>query len=135
MPIEGSNKLCDLKKKNIISVGRLSKEKGFADLIEIFSNIESEDWTLTIVGDGDEKENLEALIKDNNLEGKVILTGFLNKEELYKLYENSSLYVMTSFEESFGLVLVEASSFGLSLIAFDSAIGAKEIIQENGILV
>ena len=135
MPIEGSNKLCDLKKKNIISVGRLSKEKGFADLIEIFSNIESEDWTLTIVGDGDEKENLEALIKDNNLEGKVILTGFLNKEELYKLYENSSLYVMTSFEESFGLVLVEASSFGLPLIAFDSAIGAKEIIQENGILV
>ena len=105
------------------------------DLIEIFSNIESEDWTLTIVGDGDEKENLEALIKDNNLEGKVILTGFLNKEELYKLYENSSLYVMTSFEESFGLVLVEASSFGLPLIAFDSAIGAKEIIQENGILV
>lgn len=135
MPIEGSNKLCDLKKKNIISVGRLSKEKGFADLIEIFSNIESEDWTLTIVGDGDEKENLEALIKDNNLKGKVILTGFLNKEELYKLYENSSLYVMTSFEESFGLVLVEASSFGLPLIAFDSAIGAKEIIQKNGILV
>ena len=135
MPIEGSNKLCDLKKKNIISVGRLSKEKGFADLIEIFSNIESEDWTLTIVGDGDEKEKLEALIKDNNLESKVILTGFLNKEELYKLYENSSLYVMTSFEESFGLVLVEASSFGLPLIAFDSAIGAKEIIQENGILV
>lgn len=135
MPIEGSNKLCDLKKKNIISVGRLSKEKGFADLIEIFSNIESEDWTLTIVGDGDEKEKLEALIKDNNLEGKVILTGFLNKEELYKLYENSSLYVMTSFEESFGLVLVEASSFGLPLIAFDSAIGAKEIIQKNGILV
>lgn len=135
MPIERANKLCDLKKKNIISVGRLSKEKGFADLIEIFSNIESEDWTLTIVGDGDEKENLEALIKDNNLEGKVILTGFLNKEELYKLYENSSLYVMTSFEESFGLVLVEASSFGLPLIAFDSAIGAKEIIQKNGILV
>ena len=135
MPIERANKLCDLKKKNIISVGRLSKEKGFADLIEIFSNIESEDWTLTIVGDGDEKENLEVLIKDNNLEGKVILTGFLNKEELYKLYENSSLYVMTSFEESFGLVLVEASSFGLPLIAFDSAIGAKEIIQENGILV
>ena len=84
---------------------------------------------------GDEKEKLEALIKDNNLEGKVILTGFLNKEELYKLYENSSLYIMTSFEESFGLVLVEASSFGLPLIAFDSAIGAKEIIQENGILV
>lgn len=135
MPIGGANKLCDLKKKNIISVGRLSKEKGFADLIEIFSNIESEDWTLTIVGDGDEKEKLEALIKDNNLEGKVILTGFLNKEELYKLYENSSLYVMTSFEESFGLVLVEASSFGLPLIAFDSAIGAKEIIQKNGILV
>lgn len=106
------------------------KKKAFFDLIEIFSNIESEDWTLTIVGDGDEKENLEALIKDNNLEGKVILTGFLNKEKLYKLYENSSLYVMTSFEESFGLVLVEASSFGLPLIAFDSAIGAKEIIQK-----
>lgn len=135
MPIKSGNKLCDIKSKNIISVGRLSKEKGFKDLIEIFSNLESPDYTLTIVGDGPEKENLETLIKDNNLESKVILTGFKTSEELYKLYSSSSIYVMTSFEESFGLVLVEAASFGLPLVAFDSAIGAKEIIKNNGILI
>ena len=52
-------------------------------------------------------------------------------DELEKEYINSSIYLMTSFSESFGLVLVEAASHGLPLIAFDSAQGAKEIIENN----
>ena len=61
----------------------------------------------------------------------MVLCGNKLSTELEKEYLNSSLFLMTSFSESFGLVLVEAASFGLPLIAFDSAQGAKEIIEDN----
>ena len=71
------------------------------------------------------------------MENAVTVHGFKNKKELGELYRNSDLYVMTSFTESFGLVLVEAESYGLPILAFDSAQGAKEIIvnDENGYLI
>lgn len=108
-PKEVSN----LKSKQIVSVGRLSKEKGFLDLIEVFKKVHVKypDWKLNIAGDGDQKNILKEKIKSLNLENNIKLLGFLNKEELEKLYYNSSIYVMTSFTESFGLVLIEANSF------------------------
>ena len=48
---------------------------------------------------------------------------------------NSSLYVMTSLTESFGLVLIEANSYGIPCIAFDSASGAKQIIENKELLI
>lgn len=122
-----------LQNKQLISVGRLDKIKGFDDLIDIFYIFQKKhpDWTLHIVGDGSEKENLQNKINELNLNNKVILCGNKLSAELEKEYLNSSLFLMTSFSESFGLVLVEAASYGLPLIAFDSAQGAKEIIENN----
>ncbi len=134
-PEEVSN----LNEKNIISVGRLSKEKGYLDLIDVFKIVHQNnpDWVLNIVGDGIEKDALIDKIVQNGLEKNVVLHGFKDKEELNKLYQNASIYVMTSYTESFGIALVEAESFGLPILAFDSAQGAKEIIKdkENGYLV
>lgn len=127
---------CD--NKNIIAVGRLSKEKGFDDLVRVFSIVHRKDKNikLTIVGDGNEKDNLKKLIGEYKLNKHIKLTGFLTQDELRKEYSKSSLFVMTSWEESFGLVLLEAMSYGMPCIAFDSALGAKEIIDNNsGILV
>lgn len=63
--------------------------------------------------------------------------GSKTKNELESLYLSSSIYVMTSFSESFGLVLIEAENHGLPLIAFSSAQGAHEIIEngKNGFLI
>jgi N-acetylglucosaminyldiphosphoundecaprenol N-acetyl-beta-D-mannosaminyltransferase len=128
-----------LDNKNIISVGRLSKEKGFDDLIEIMKlvRLKDENIKLTICGDGPERKQLQELIdNDNSIRKTVSITGFLNYDDLKKQYENSSLYVMTSHEESFGLVLIEAMSYGIPCFAFDSALGACEIINnKNGRLV
>ncbi len=135
MPIETDNKLSNLKNKNIISVGRLEKVKGYDDLIKLFNKLDNKEWTLSIVGTGSEFDNLNNLIKELNMEDNIKLLGFKNTEELNKLYKESSIYIMTSIEESFGLVLLEAASHGLPLIAYDSALGAKEIIKENGILI
>lgn len=135
LPDEKSN----LENKQLISVGRLDKVKGFNDLIDIFNTFQKShpDWILHIVGDGKEKQNLQNKINKLNLQEKIFLCGNKLSNELEKEYLNSSIYLMTSFSESFGLVLVEAASYGLPLIAFDSAQGAKEIIDntKNGFLI
>lgn len=123
---------------NIVSVGRLSKEKGYDDLLKVFDLVHKKNKKikLTIVGDGDEKENLENLVSQYKLNKYIKFTGFLTQDKLKDVYINSSLYVMTSLEESFGLVLLEAMSYGIPCIAFDSALGAKEIIDDkSGILI
>lgn len=131
--------IADLENKNFIAVGRFAKEKGFADLIRIFSKMVKMDkeLKLRIVGDGEERENLQKEIEDLKLTKNIELCGFKSKEELDKLYLDSSVYLMTSYTESFGLVLLEAESYGIPCVVFDSAQGAKEIIEDkiNGFLV
>ena len=130
--------LSSLKEKRLISVGRLVPEKGFIDLLKVFNILQLDypDWSLDIVGDGVERNNLENYIKTHNL-NNVILHGFQGKEYIDDLLNKSSIYVMTSFTESFGIVLIEAMSHGVPCIAYDSAEGAREIINsgDNGFLI
>lgn len=128
-----------LENKNIISIGRLSPEKGFLDLIDVYELVSSSnpDWHLFIAGDGQEREKIEKRIQEKNLQEKVSLLGFQKQEKLNELFLQSSIYVMTSIHESFGLVLIEAESYGLPILAFDTAEGPKEIIEngKNGFLI
>lgn len=128
-----------LDQKNIISIGRFSYEKGFLDLIEVFSLLikDKPDWKLHIIGDGSQRNQIENKIFEKKLKENVILHGFQDSKYVNELLSKSSIYVMTSYEESFGIVLLEASAHGLPLIVFDSAQGAKEIVinGENGYLI
>lgn len=132
-------RLAKLENKKLISVGRLSKEKGYIDLLKIYKVIQKKhnDWTLDIIGDGVERSNLENFIQKNKLEKKVVLHGFQNKNYIDKMLNDASIYIMTSHTESFGIVLIEAMSHGLPCIAFSSAEGAREIITsgKNGYLI
>lgn len=127
------NKLAKLESKNLVSVGRLSREKGFDDLLRIFKKISNKytDYKLHIVGDGLERNNLLELAKELKLGDKVIFHGYQNKEYINELLLDSALYVMTSHTESFGLVLIEAMSYGIPCVAYDSAQGANEIITDG----
>ena len=133
MPIEFDNKVSSLKEKNIITVGRFSKEKAFDDLIDVAELVfkKNPNWKWSIVGSGPEFEKIKSIVNEKKLNKNIILPGFCDKDKVYDLYCKSSIYVMTSKEESFGLVLIEASSHKLPLIAFDSAQGAREIIKNN----
>ncbi len=126
-------KVSDLEEKRIISVGRLSEEKGYLDLIDVFSLVHQvyPDWKLDIIGDGNQKENIQKKIEEYGLKDFIILHGFQNKEYINQLLQKSSIYVMCSYTESFGIVLLEAFSFGIPCVAFDSARGATEIISNN----
>ncbi|MCI8460334.1 MAG: glycosyltransferase family 4 protein [Bacilli bacterium] len=131
--------IAPLNKKSFVSVGRLSPEKGYLDLLKLYKLIKKKypDWVLNIIGDGPERKKLEEFIKDNDLEENVILHGYQGKDYIDKVLHNSSIYLMTSYTESFGIVLIEAMSHGVPCVAFDSAEGAREIINsgENGYLI
>lgn len=132
-------KIAPLNNKKLISVGRLSPEKGFMDLLKLYALLHKDypDWTLDIIGDGVEKEKLEKFIKEHKLDDVVTLHGFRDKDYIDKLLHEASIYLLTSYTESFGIVLIEAMSHGVPCIAFDSAEGARELIQsgKNGYLI
>ena len=120
-----------LNNKNLISIGRLENEKAMDELIHIMNELtrDNKDVFLNIYGDGSNRQRIESLINEFNLEKNIKLWGFKPKKEIQKTLKNSTLYLMTSKEESFGLVLIEAMSFGVPCIAYSSAEGAKEIIK------
>lgn len=128
-----------LTEKRIISVGRFSKEKGFVDLVEIFKDFHEicPDWHLDLVGDGSEKNKIVDHIYQYHLTESVTVHGYLKKKEINELLKKSSLYVMTSYTESFGIVLIEAMSHGVPCLAFTSAEGANDLItnDKNGYLI
>lgn len=136
MPIDSSNCI----QKNILIIGRLEleDEKGFFRLLDIWKIVQNkkiyQDWTLTIVGEGDNENNIKEKIKENKLEN-IILKPFT--KEIEKEYLNASIYVMTSKREAFPMVLIEASSYALPIIAFDINTGPSDIIEneKSGFLI
>lgn len=130
------NQQAKLENKIIISAGRLEHHKGFDQLIKAMPVIKQKhpDWQLHIYGEGPFRSKLTDLIKMYNLEKNIILKG--NTSDLSQAYLNSSIYVLPSRFEGFGLVLIEAAAFGLPIISFDCPNGPKEILKDNlGILV
>ena len=125
--------ISSLKTNNLISVGRLEEEKAMDELIYLMNDLIKKDKTifLNIFGDGSNKEKINNLISKFKLENNIKLWGFQPQEKIREIMTQSSLYLMTSKEESFGLVLIEAMSFGVPCIAYSSAEGAKEIINSN----
>lgn len=121
----------NLSSKNIISISRLHKGKRIDELINIFSQIKDKDSKLYIIGDGEEKSNIENLISSLNLQNRIIMTGYLDKSEQVKYLQNASVYAMTSESEGLPMVLLEAMSFGIPCIAYKTQSGVCDIIDDS----
>lgn len=124
------HQLCDPKKKRVITIGRLSKEKGFDRLLVIWKLVVNKhpDWQLDIFGDGDMRVKLEQKIKLGNIKN-VTLCGTTN--HISKELSESSICVSTSYYEGFSLVLLEAITHGVPCVAFDCPYGPKTIIEDG----
>ena len=114
-------------------MGRLTQEKGFSRLIEIWDLVQKNqafrEWKLHIVGEGGLEQELREQISAKNLNDSIILKPFT--KEIEKEYLSASIYVMTSFFEGFGMVLVESGSFALPSVAFDVNTGPSDIIEDS----
>ncbi len=114
----------------ILSVGRLSKEKGFEYLLKAFSLLkERSNARLVILGEGKEEANLKKLSKELGIDKQVLFLGF--KDNPYKYMKRSTIFVFPSLYESFGIAMVEAMSCGVPVIATKSYVGIEDIIEHE----
>ena len=121
--------------KNVVSIGRLSPEKGYGRLLDIWKRIENKtDWILHIYGGGEEKKNLIKMIESLSLERVYIHDPVKNIEKVYK---NSNIYISTSYYEGLPMTMIEAQCFGLPIVSFDYDTGPIDIISDgvDGILI
>ncbi len=123
------------KEKVILSVGRLDPVKNQKLLIEAFSEMNTENWKIQIVGEGELHSELKSLITQLNLQDSVELVGSVNN--VHEYYNKASIFTFTSNFEGFPNALIEAMAFGLPCISTNCPSGPSEIIDdgENGFLI
>ena len=117
-----------------VTVARLSSEKGIDRLIKAVALLKGH-FSYYIIGDGDQLEPLQTLIKQLSLQEKVFLLG--RKNDPFAGMEDASLFLLGSHYEGFPNAALEAGAQGIPVIAFDVPGGINEIItqNENGLLV
>lgn len=114
----------------IIGVGRLTKQKDFSSLIHAFALVRKQKIArLLILGDGEEREALESLVKKLELTNDVDLMNFVSNPYVYMA--RSSILVLTSAWEGFGNVLVEAMAAGTPVVSTSCESGPTEILAEG----
>lgn len=130
--LEKSKEKIEMKKDklNIITVGRLSYQKGYDILLQTHKKLIKEglNYSLIILGEGIERKNLEKYIKENNLENNTQLLGF--KENPYSYLKEADIFVSSSRYEGYPLVLCEAVCLGKPIIATNCT-GPKEILENS----
>ena len=118
-----------------LAIGRLTKQKNFKFLIEVFSEfLKTSDNNLIIIGEGEQRNSLQKLIEKKKLKDKITLIGY--KDNVFEYFEKSKCFILSSLWEDPGFVLVESAYMNTPIISSDCDNGPKEILGDgsNGIL-
>ena len=132
-PIHFINSGNKVRKKIVLTVGRLIDSKNHDKLIELFTQIKKPGWQLLIVGGDALKQNnldrLRLLVNALGAASDVHFTGY--KSYLEEFYQESSIFAFTSDSEGFPNVIGEAMSAGLPVVSFDCIAGPSEMITDT----
>jgi glycosyltransferase involved in cell wall biosynthesis len=119
------------RRPTLVAIGRLSAEKGFANLIDAFARANPErgdTHQLLIIGEGPERDALAQRIAALGLQERVTLAGYVTGAD--RLLGTAAGFVMSSFTEGMPLVLMEALQWGVPILA--TAVGAiPELLQDG----
>jgi glycosyltransferase involved in cell wall biosynthesis len=115
----------------ILGVGRLAPQKDFATLLRAFALVRQQRAArLLILGEGPERQRLEALAAELRIDKDVSLAGY--DQNPYRFMSKASVFVLSSAWEGFGNVLVEALAVGAPVVATDCRDGPREILTSAG---
>ena len=125
------------KRNQILYVGRMDKEnKRVNRIVEAWEAVSGQhpDWELVLVGDGPHLEELKETVAERRIP-RVTFTGFVDGD-LRDYYRHAAIFMLTSDLEGFGLVIVEAMSYGVVPIVYGSYVSVYDIIDSdvNGII-
>ena len=120
----------------LLYVGSIIERKGIDLLLKALSFI-MKDYTLTIVGDGKEKNRLIDYVEQNGMKEFVKFVPFRQKEELREIYNSHDIFILPTREDCFGLVINEAMAASMPIISSCYADGAYDLVRdgENGYIV
>ena len=123
-----------IKKKYLISIGRLTKQKNFELLINFFHKLldKYSIFELVIIGEGEDELKLKKLTRKLEIDKKIHFLGY--QKNIYKYLKNAECFILTSLWEDPGFVIVEAALSNISIISSNCPNGPEEIIQKNGYL-
>ncbi len=128
--------LASLDTKCVLAIGRLTYQKHFSELIQIWARVAQSfpDWRLEIYGEGEEQQELEQDIKQRKITNVHIYPPTTHVQEKYL---SSSIFVLTSRYEGLPMVLLEAQACGLPIVSYACPCGPSDIITdgEDGYLV
>ncbi|MCO8102778.1 glycosyltransferase family 4 protein [Acinetobacter indicus] len=136
VPYEDIENIPSLEYKTVLTVGRLTHVKGFDLLITAWARVAQQvpDWKIVIVGSGEDELMLKQMAKDLGVDDSVIFAG--QQKNMDRFYRQASFFCMSSRFEGLPMVLLEAQSYGLPIVAFDCDTGPKELVNShNGWLV
>lgn len=123
----------------VLAIARLTPRKGLRSLLEamrVLKTQEKREFLLDIAGDGDERESLEAFVRDNNLSDQVRFVGRVPHREIVPLYHRAHVYVLPSLNEGMSNNVLEALASGLPIVTTDTG-GTRELVEDgmNGCII
>lgn len=118
MPPKKSFKDKNRQLRTALYISRIHRKKGLIHLIEAWETLRPKGWRVIIAGQDDDgfRGEIENAIKQKGMEDLFLFQGFISEEKKWELYREADIFILPSYSENFGLVILEALASGLPVI-------------------